>query len=288
MHCESIILSKNSTKESCGLTEVAMDGYQKTALFLGLSPFMIAGAIALLAGGVWLYSRLKDDLPEIALTGLIVWAVVMVVMLIVGLVCMRISPHENFADGSGGTTPSVADLAARVEALEKDACGFITRADQFIQNDIGKPGQDDPSLVTAAQQKARTVLPGPITDCPATVVGLQGLSAEIIADLNNRVTRLETTLMKFTQPIFQHTYDTSVKCEGFADSTIVDPLQELAARISALETAAENQKTNLLKPIDDKTASLQRGELSDCDKKKAGKTAIAASNKMPAGTVTGV
>jgi hypothetical protein len=100
---------------------------------------------------------------------------------------------------------------------------------------------------------------------------------------------LETTLTKFTLPELQRTYDTSVKCETFVDVTAtVDPMSALVARVDALETAVTDQKTKLLKPIDDKTAALQRGELSDCDRKKGGKTAMATSIKMPAGSVTGV
>ncbi len=237
-------------------------------------------------GGVWVFNRLRPVIPDIGALMLIVVVVTMIVAFVIGAACMRISPRERFVDVE---SPSVEDIAARVDALEKEACDLITRTDQFIQNDVGKPGQDDPSLITAAQQKARAALPGPITDCPSTATALQGLSAEIVSDLENRVTRLETTLTKFTLPELQRTYDTSVKCETFVDVTAtVDPMSALVARVDALETAVTDQKTKLLKPIDDKTAALQRGELSDCDRKKGGKTAMATSIKMPAGSVTGV
>ena len=263
---------------------MALDSYGKTALVLGLSPFLIAAVVGAVIAGGWLYVRLKDDIPEIALTGIVVLGVLMIVGLIVGTVCMRIGPTERFVDLVASTT--VESLGPRIEALEKEACDLITRTDQFIQNDVGKPGQDDPSLVTAAQQKARAALPGPMTDCPATASPLQGLSAEILADLENRTTRLETTVLKFTLSEIQRTYDTTTKCEGFTDGA--DPVTALADRITALEASADLQKSKLLKTIDDKTAALQRGEVSDCDKKNAGKTAITASNKMPAGTATGV
>lgn len=270
---------------------MALDGYGKTALFLGLSPFMIAAVVGVIIAGGWLYVRLKDDIPEIAFTGLVVVGVLMIVGLIVGTVCMRISPMERFVDAAPATAAeslTLDSLSPRVEALEKEACDLITRTDQFIQNDVGKPGQDDPSLVTAAQQKARAALPGPMTDCPATASPLQGMSAEILADLENRVTRLETSVLKFTLPKIQKTYDTTTKCEGFVDVAGADPVKALADRIMAIEASTDLQKSKLLKAIDDKTAALQRGEVSDCDKKRGGKTAIAASNKMPAGTVTGV
>jgi hypothetical protein len=260
---------------------MALDSYDKTALVLGLSPFLIAAVIGAVIAGGWLYVRLKDDLPEIALTGLLVIGVVMIVGLIVGTACMRIGPTERFVD----MPVTVESLGPRINALEKEACDLITRADQFIQNDIGKPGQDDPSLVTAAQQKARSTLPGPILECPSSVSPLLGPSAEILSDFENRVSRLETTVLKFTLPEIQRTYDTVTKCEGFVSS---DPVSALADRVTALEASVDLQKSKLLKAIDDKTAALQRGEVSDCDKKKAGKTAIATSNKMPAGTVTGL
>jgi hypothetical protein len=282
-----ITLSKIHTKESAVLTRMALDRYGKTALFLGLSPFMIAGVVGVVIAGGYLYTKLKEDIPEIVFTGFVVVGVLMIVGLIVGTVCMRIGPTERFEDVAAAPI-TLESLGPRVEALEKEACDLITRTDQFIQNDIGKPGQDDPSLVTAAQQKARAGLPGPMTDCPATASPLQGLSAEILADLENRVTRLEATVLKFTLPEIQRTYDTATKCEGFAGGGDADPVAALADRITALEASVDLQKSKLLKAIDDKTAALQRGEVSDCDKKKAGKTAIATSNKMPAGTVTGV
>jgi hypothetical protein len=273
---------------------MALDGYQISSLVIGLSPFIVLGLVALVIAGGWLYVQLKDDLAEMGITAIVIFCVVLIVMLIVGTTCMSIRPRELFVDGSGAVTDVSANadtldaLTSRVEALEKDACELVTRTDQFIQNDVGKPGQDDPSLVAAAQQKARDDLPGGIIVCPVTASPIQGLSAEILADLENRVTRLETTVLKFTLPEIQKTYDTATTCEGFEDVPVEDPMKVLADRIGALEASADLQKSKMLKAIDDKTAALQRGELSDCDKKRGGDTAIATSTKMPAGSVSGV
>lgn len=264
---------------------MALAGYQSAALVFGLSPFIIAAVIGLVIAGGWFLERYRDRLNALGYAALFVLVAVMIVAFIVGNVCMAIRPRELFVATAAPTLESLGD---RVTALEKGACDLVTRADQFIQNDVGKPGQDDPSLVTAAQEKVRAALPGPIVVCPAAATPLQGLSAEILADLENRVTRLETTLLKFTLPELQRTYDTAVKCEGFVGASASDGISALADRVTALETAIADQKTKLLKPIDDKTAALQRGELSDCDKKKGSKTAIAESNKMPAGTARGV
>jgi hypothetical protein len=273
---------------------MALDGYQISALALGLSPFLVGLIIVLIIGGAWAYKKLQPQMPEIAISAVVILVIVMIVAFIVGNICMRVRPREMFVGTEAEEAPTLESLAAQIGGLEKDACDLITRSDQFIQNNVGKPGQDDPSLVTAAQKKARADLPGPLTDCPVTATLIQGPSAEILSDLENRTTRLETTFLKFTQPILQQAYDNTVPCkEGFfaggSDSSgdTLD-LAPLAARVNALVAAVADQKTKLLKPIDDKTAALQRGEVSDCDKRHGSKTAIAASNKMPAGSVTGV
>lgn len=272
---------------------MALDGYQKSALALGLSPLLVGLLIVLIVGGAWAYKKLEPQMPEIAMSVVVILVIVMIVAFIVGNVCMRVRPRERFVGAAATAEPTLESLAAQIGDLEKDACDLITRSDQFIQNNVGKPGQDDPSLVTAAQQKARADLPGPLTDCPVTAASvIQGPSAEILSDLENRTTRLETTFLKFTQPILQQAYNNTVPCkEGFdgddSSGNTLD-LAPLATRVNALIAAVADQKTKLLKPIDDKTAALQRGEVSDCDKRRGSKTAIATSSKMPAGSVTGV
>jgi hypothetical protein len=77
----------------------------------------------------------------------------------------------------------------------------------------------------------------------------------------------------------QKTYNRTVPCqEGFYDTGSVADVSGLQARLAAVRTEIQTQQTKLLKPIDDKNAALQRGEVSDCDKRRGAKVAVTASS----------
>ncbi len=236
------------------------------------TPYILIGMSVLFVGAIYAIqnapaSVIGDVMKDVAMIGMIVFLTVV----FVGSFSMMIRPRELFVNGV--VDPTI-QLLTDIGAAEKDVCNLITRTDKFIQNDIGKPGHDNPQLVTDAQQKARTAVGSPITDCGASWTDVSGDAA--LQEADNRLTRMEATLKSFTGPELQSTYNKSVPCqEGFTDG-----LSDLQQRLAAVKTTIATQQHKLLKPIDDKTAALQRGEVSDCDKKRGGNVAVTASNKV--------
>lgn len=253
---------------------------EATSSLIGLLPFIfILGAAAavfvVFAGG-----RLSgDDLTEVLTSVLVILAGVALIMFFVSHVCMNISPVEHFADASAGDSDTaLTQLWTDIATAEKTACEYITRADKFIQSDLGKPGHDNPDLVTQAQQDARTKAGGPLTDCTS---GEWDSVTPNTTDAENRIARLETTVNGFTAPVFQQAYKAQNTCESFRGSVTVESFQDiqdvsgeaaviagLQERLATVNTTLTTQQQKLLKPIDDKTAALNRGEVSDCDKSR--------------------
>jgi hypothetical protein len=217
---------------------------------VGFAPFAIVSIAAAIVGILYAMSRISLDMvSDVLESSIVIGLGITVVVIIVNLFCLNIRPYERFDGGS--------DLLAGIAQAEKDVCALMTRADGFIQSDVGPPGQDTPSLVTTAQENARTAAGSPIVDCSATYV----------SDAENRIARLETTLNGFTAPIFQKAYKASNTCENFADDPAVR-LDDLQKRLATIQRLIAQQKQTYLKPIDDKNAAMQRGELSDCDRQK--------------------
>jgi hypothetical protein len=240
------------------------------SLIVMSTPYILIGMAAAFVGAIYMIQNAPTDViggvvKDVLMIGFIVY----LVMIFVASVSMMIHPWEQFVDmdvsGSGGITKLLADITA----AEKDVCDLITRTDKFIQNDVGKPGHDNPQLVTDAQQKARAAVGGPLTDCDASwQLDISGEAA--LQEADNRITRMEGTLASFTGPELQATYNKTVPCqaEGFMD------MSDLNQRLAAVKQTIATQQQKLLKPVDDKTAALQRGEVSDCDKKRGGNVAV--------------
>ena len=246
------------------------------SLIVSGTPYILIGLSVLFVGAIYAIQNapstaIGDVMKDVAMIGIIVF----LTLVFVGSFSMMIRPRELFVD----VTNPITQLLADITAAEKDVCNLITRTDSFIQSDIGKPGHDDPQLVTDAQQKARAAVNGPLTDCAA--VWTMDVSGDVaLQEADNRLQRMEGTLKSFTGPELQTTYNRSVPCqtEGFSNQT-EGPLGALQQRINAVKDTIKTQQLKLLKPIDDKTAALKRGEVSDCDKKRGSKGAITASNK---------
>lgn len=182
------------------------------------------------------------------------------------VICYRVMPREAFQDGSGSED---ATLLTDIAAAEEAVCKLITRVDGFIQSDVGPAGQSDSQLVLAAQMKAREGVA--VVDCSATEAGLE--------DVPHRLTRLEETLRSLTGPELQRTYDKTMRCEGFQDVATA-MIQPPRARLTAIQATLRNQQTRLLAPVDQKSADLQRGIASDCDKRQG----AAAAQRLPGGS----
>ena len=160
-------------------------------------------------GAFFLLGRMTaDDVTEILIAMGTIWLVVMVVLIFVTQICMSISPREMFA---GQETPIQEFFDAFAKA-ETDVCTMTADIVQFIMNDVGKPGQDDPSLNTAAIQKAVSKVDGPITVCPPAP------QPTTVDDINDRLTRMEQTLNQLIEPELKHTYEVTFdKKDCFVD-----------------------------------------------------------------------
>jgi hypothetical protein len=237
------------------------------SLAVGFIPLVIVAGALIIVGVLYVLKRLTaTDLDEILESLVYFTGSLLGIMLIVRFLCMNIQPTERFADADPEAT-----LMSDIAAAEKAVCGYMTRADGFIQSRVGKAGTDNPDLVVQAQNQARAGAGGPITDCSGTAV----------ADLDeaeNRIARLEFTLNGFTAPVFQEAYKSTNTCESFADSRLTD----LQTRIATVKQLISFQKQKFLDPIDQKQAAMQRGEVSDCDKNRGGNTsADVAGGKKP-------
>ena len=251
--------------------------YQAVLLGVGLTPIAILVAAFLLVGVALALRRFsQDDLVEIGGGLGIVGIATLAILIFVRINCTTIHPVEMFMDVSG--EGSLNTLLHGIEAAESTVCGIFTRVDKFIEGNLGKKGNDDPSLVIAAQAAAKPK--EPITSCPFAPFSDTSGSA-VIADAENRIARLETSLNQFTGPQLQKTYNLTVPCpaiETFVDAANGSTIESLQTRLDAIVSLLKKQQTELLKPIDDKNERIQRHELSDCEKKEGSKKAIAESN----------
>ena len=252
-----------------------MQTYQAILLGVGLTPIAILLAAGLLVGVILLLRKFtQDELIEMGGGLGIVGIVTLAVAVFVGINCAAIRPVEMFVDISGDP---LSKLLKGIEDTEDEVCGLFTRVDKFIEGGLGKKGHDDHSLVAAAQAAARPK--EPITSCPVAPFDLSASS--VLADADNRISRLETALNAFVGPQLQKTYNRTVPCpavETFEDVASGPTIDSLQGRLDSVISLLQKQKTTLLKPIDDKNERIQRHELSDCEKQQGSKKAIAESN----------
>lgn len=247
---------------------------------VGLAPFAIILGAATVTGLFIFSGRLKpDDVGDLVFAIMMITAAIWVIAIVTQMVCLNFTPYEKFTDAPPPTHKErVTTLFKGIAAAEKSACSLITRTNKFIAADQGHAGQQNPDLVTQAQAAAVAAAGGPLVDCDVS-----GTQEETLTDAENRLTRLETTLNAFTGPEIEKTYNNTVPCqpEGFADVS-GEKLGELEKRLDAVQTLIQTQETKYLKPIDQKTEQLRKGQASDCDKQRGAKVAVTTSNKTPA------
>ena len=209
----------------------------------------------------------------------LIWYVLLAIVplffisLIVCFDCAVIHPREAFDSGTAAEEDPLQTLFQGIGAAEDAVCKLVTRTDEFIQGDVGNPGIQNPSLVKDAQNQARLLVGSSITICPATGIP----ETETLQDADQRLLRLEATLKSFSGPRIQKVYQQSVECFVPLNAEIGGPgIVLLQARLTAVQEAIALQQGKWIGAIDAKKAALQRGEASDCDKKK-GVAAQAAS-----------
>lgn len=224
-------------------------------------------------GAFYLFRRVdKQIAAEVGISVATIALTTFAVAVIVGVGCAAIRPVERFQDAA------LQQLITDITAAETDVCALMVRVDKFIQGDVGQPGIANPALVSDAQAAARTKVGEPLTECPS-VWPERDMSANAVLDeADNRLTRMEQTLQRFTGPRFKAVYDRTVRCDSF--STRVGDLE---TRLAAIRTTIQQQKSGLLAPIDQKTDDLQHGKVSDCDRRRGSTTALGPAKSGTAG-----
>ena len=211
--------------------------------------------------------------------------ITLVVLVIVKNTCQVIHPTEQFDNAPIPLTTFIQ----QVLATEKEVCTLITQTDKFIKGDQGSAGHKDPTLVEAAQQKARAAVVDPLTKevVPLTDCGTPWDASEVA----NRISRLELTLKMFTGPEIQKTYNSTGPCnESFVSGSgsapasgpeeMADPA--LVQRLAAINEVINMQRTQWLVPINQKIKDLRSGKASSCDKQKGSTTGQAAVSSKTA------
>jgi len=261
-------------------------------IIFGLSPFIILAIIAILFAFYYVASKLDANDMYYVFTCLgIMIVITLAVLVLVKNTCHVIHPTERFDN----SPLPLSTFIQQVLATEKEVCLLITQTDKFIQGDQGSAGHKDPTLVEAAQQKARAAVVDPLTKTvvPLTDCGTPWDSSEVA----NRISRLELTLKIFTGPEIQKTYNSTVPCnESFVSgsgpasgSASGSPPEEMAdpalvQRLAAINEVINMQRTQWLVPINQKIKDLRSGKASSCDKQKgstAGQAAV-SSKTAPA------
>jgi len=258
---------------------------------LGWLQFIILGSGIVLCLVVFVLFRIfsklsEEDLTEIVQSMAIIWLIVMVVLIFMRLVCYRISPIERFVS---------SDINEAILSTEAEVCDLVDRVNEFIESDLGQRGQDDPRLLAGAKHDALMRAGGPVTRCPPMPLLLNEVTEEqdhvdqdkedqdqdkkdkkekIDQEINDRLSRMERTLSSLVEPQFKSTYDISMRCntEGFTSDQLSP-----AERLVKIKETMVRLRSQYLTPIQQKQADLQKGILSDCDKKRGASAAIDVS-----------
>jgi hypothetical protein len=223
------------------------------ALFsIGLLPFILIAVAFLSMVPVLLFAKLTaDDITEILIAMGCIWLMVISIMLFISHVCVRITPTELF-DGS------MAPFLDTITETEDKVCALIKESDEFIRSDVGPSGEETPSLVLAAQNKARG-------DTPMTMCPPLPLRSDDPAVIEDRLTRMERTLADFTGVQLKKTYSaTKSECFAGQKATIV----EWKSRLQTIQDTLNAQTSQYLAPIQQKQQELRSGQASDCDKQR--------------------
>lgn len=185
----------------------------------------------------------SDVAAEILLAMGSIWLVIMAVLIYMSLVCMEIHPIEQFTD---------KDEVTKTEAA---VCKLKEHVRTFVASELGQPGQDDPSLIARAMDVG-----APTVDCMPSALPLL---------LEERLTRMERTLNELAEPVLKKTYEKTMTCEGFED---VYPDPDL--RLKNIQKKIYTLTKKYLDPLLQNQIDLQKGIVSDCNKRRAAITAI--------------
>jgi hypothetical protein len=261
---------------------------------IGLLPFAIILCSVAIIAAVGIFVRLNlDQLGEIMASMLFILMGVGAVTAIVTTICITINPTERFdGSGAGSDVSGFKALWMDLSGVEHKVCSYISRADDFIKNEVGPAGLSNPDMIRVAQEKARNKVGGPLVDCGASWDRV----IPTFHDTDDRITKLETTLKRFTGAEFQKVYNMSVPCPRIIDVTDTDSIvlpshdesfftnkdkEQVVAgfqkRLKAVKDTILVQELSMLIPIQQKVDDLRSGKVSDCDQALAVNTVTSGS-----------
>lgn len=266
---------------------------------IGLGLLAVVNASAGEHANTLLKESLTKSSPTMSI--FIMVGIIITVILFVGIVCMAVRPTDGFLDagimtkgsGSSSGSGSGSEPDPVLDAYEARTCALMSRTDTFIAGTVGPKGMitdangdttDTPEhqeYVRQAQTAARVKVPGGALNCDT--LGKVGKET----DPKTRIMTLEQTLRAFVGPTLISTFDTTINskmaCEmtpiPCADPKLMKPEDVLNKKYddqnipwtkpNPIESALTCYESNILTPIDAYTNRMQKGQLKDCERKKA-------------------
>ena len=225
--------------------------------WLSLLPYGIIVAAMIIIGFLSILTRVPGPIAtELAVAVGTIALVVMTAVVIVTTFCVQIRPIEEFVDS----------VVAETAETEGRICALIKKTDEFIKNEVGIAGIDNPRLVSAKRAElAAAAEPMLICDAFADYECILK-KKEAPVDDEERLSRMERTLMRFVYPEINKTC-AAASCDRPCETLTLEGADTAEGRLAAMNAVADGIDRQLA-IIDEKTASLRRGELSDCDREK--------------------
>jgi len=221
--------------------------------FLSLLPYGIILTAMAVVGFFALLTQVPGPVAtELAIAVGVIALFVMTVVVIVTTFCVQIRPVEEFVG------EDIAVTEARI-------CGLMKRTDDFIKNEVGLAGIDNPRLVSAKREELAAVAT-PLLVCDAFADYECILKKKEPVNEEERLSRIERTLMRFVYPEIAKAC-AAASCDRPCETLTLTVADTEADRLAAINAVADGLDRQLA-IIDEKTASLRRGELSECDREK--------------------
>jgi hypothetical protein len=225
--------------------------------WLSVLPYGIIVAAMIIVGFLSILTRVPGPVAtELAVAVGTIALVVMTAVVIVTTFCVQIRPIEEFVD------------AVVVETAETEGriCALIKKTDEFIKNEVGIAGIDNPRLVSAKRAElAAAAEPMLVCDAFADYECILKKKEAPIDD-EERLSRMERTLMRFVYPEIRKAC-AAASCDRPCETLTLATADTVAGRLAAMNDVADGLDRQI-DIIDEKTDSLRRGELSDCDREK--------------------
>lgn len=218
--------------------------------FLSLLPYGIILTAMVVMGFFALLTQVPGPVAtELVIAVGAITLFVMGVFVIVTTFCVTIRPIEEFVG----------------DATEERICALMKRTDEFIANDVGIDGIDNPGLVSAKRAKLAAAAE-PLLMCDAFADYECILQKKEPVDEDEHLSRMERTLMRFVYPEIAKAC-AAASCDQPCETLTLKAADTEIGRLAAINAVADGLDRQLA-IIDEKTASLRRGELSECDRQK--------------------